>query len=157
MKRPNWTSRDENYTMSEMKSTLGEPNSKLDIEKEKINELINIAITIMQNKTQKQKQFKEIKNIISDNFKAVKVYNRVSKEGRWQKKIFLKYSKFKENCNPTDLQSSTNPRHKKWGKQKIKKKRKLKEVIISQVTKEETLKEIFHIEGKQQIKIQLHS
>lgn len=68
--------------MSEMKSTLGEPNSKLDIEKEKINELINIAITIMQNKTQKQKQFKEIKNIISDNFKAVKVYNRVSKEGR---------------------------------------------------------------------------
>lgn len=123
MKRPNWTSRDENYTMSEMKSTLGEPNSKLDIEKEKINELINIAITIMQNKTQKQKQFKEIKNIISDNFKAVKVYNRVSKEGRWQKKIFLKYSKFKENCNPTDLQSSTNPRHKKWGKQKIKKKK----------------------------------
>ena len=68
--------------MSEMKSTLGDPNSKLDIEKEKINELINIAITIMQNKTQKQKQFKEIKNIISDNFKAVKVYNRVSKEGR---------------------------------------------------------------------------
>lgn len=62
--------------MSEMKNTLSGVNDRSDTEKQKINELKNTAIRIIQNKTQKEKK---IKNIISENFKPVNVCNRVPK------------------------------------------------------------------------------
>lgn len=42
--------------MSEMKNTLSGVNDRSDTEKQKINELKNTAIRIIQNKTQKEKK-----------------------------------------------------------------------------------------------------
>ena len=57
-KDPNWTSRNKNYNVWNLKNMLDGVNGRLDVTEEKISESEDIGIETIQNEMQREKDFK---------------------------------------------------------------------------------------------------